>query len=172
MLLHFANIPNSNSSKKFQKILVFWMDRGVYGFRIDAVPYLFEVRPDPKSGRIPNEPESGKSNDKESYDYLNHVFTVDQPETIDMVYQWRKLLTDYGNEHGGDNRVMMTESYSSLNIVAKYYGNGTHDGSHIPFNFQWIMRLWNESNAYDYIACIDDWMKIVPEKKVANWVVS
>lgn len=154
-----------------QKILIFWMDRGVYGFRIDAVPNLFEICPNTK-GQIPDEPLSGNSNDPDSYDYLKHIFTIDQPETVDMVYQWRQLLNDYKMKNGGEDRVMMTEAYSSLNIVEQYYGNETHDGSHIPFNFQWILRLWNESNAYDYIACIDDWMKIVPKNKVANWVVS
>lgn len=146
------------------------MDRGVHGFRIDAVPHLFEVEKN-KQDRIPNEPLSGNTNDPDDYGYLKHIFTVDQPETIDMLYQWRKVLDDYVIENGGEARIMMSEAYSPLNVVLQYYGNSTHNGSHVPFNFQMLQRLWNESNAHDYINCIDDWIKGVPKYQVANWVV-
>lgn len=66
----------------------------------------------------------------------------------------------------------MTEAYSKLDVIQQYFGNATHNGSHIPFNFQMIERLWSESNAIEYIACIDDFMKIVPNDQVPNWVVS
>lgn len=108
----------------------FWLDRGVSGFRIDAVPHLFEI-PANEKGRMPDEPLSGNTNDPDDWSYLKHVFTVDQPETIDMVYQWRQVLDDYRQEHGGDARIMLTEAYSPLNILAKYYGNETHNGSHV-----------------------------------------
>lgn len=62
-------------------MLRFWLNRGVSGFRIDAVPHLFEVRATDK-GRLPDEPLSGNTKDPEDYGYLNHIFTVDQPETI------------------------------------------------------------------------------------------
>lgn len=123
-----------------QKVLIFWMDRGVYGFRIDAVPHLFEVNRNTK-GHVPNEPLSGNTNDPEDYGYLNHVFTVDQPETIDMVYQWRQLLNDYKNNHGGEDRVMMTEAYSPLNIISQYYGNQTHDGKLIQHAMKIFITL-------------------------------
>lgn len=140
------------------------------GFRVDALPYLFEIEPN-EDGRLPDEPVSGKTKDKDNYKYLNHPFTADLDETIDMVYQWRKLLDDYSREHGGESRIMLTEAYSSLNVIEKYYGNDTHNGSHVPFNFQLLTRLWNESNAFNYIECIDDWIKIVPTNQVANWVM-
>lgn len=149
----------------------FWLNRGVSGFRVDAVPHLFEVAPNAKN-ELPDEPVSGNTNDTDDWGYLNHIHTVDQPEVIDMVYQWRKVLEDFQNEHGGESKIMMTEAWSPLNIIMQYYGNATHNGSHIPFNFQMIERLWNESNAHDYIACIDDWMKNLPKQQVPNWVVS
>lgn len=151
-------------------MLRFWLNRGVFGFRIDAVPHLFEVSQNEKS-RLPDEPLSGNTKDPDDYGYLKHIFTVDQPETIDMVYQWRQVLEQHQRDHGGEARIMLTEAYSPLNVIAKYYGNATHNGSHVPFNFQMLSRLWNESNANDYISCINDWMKIVPKDQVANWVV-
>lgn len=164
------NYRNPKVVDEMKNVLRFWLDRGVSGFRIDAVPHLFEVEPNER-GLLPDEPLSGNTKDTDDWGYLKHVFTVDQPETIDMVYQWRQVLEDHRTEHGGESRIMLTEAYSPLNILVKYYGNETHKGSHVPFNFQMLTRLWNESNANDYISCIDDWMKIVPENQVANWVM-
>lgn len=61
----------------------FWMDRGVAGFRIDAVPSLFEVDKG-QDGRYPDEPLSGGT-DPDDWGYLRHIYTQDLPETIDMV---------------------------------------------------------------------------------------
>lgn len=87
-------------------------------------------------------------------------------------YQWRKVLDDHKAEHGGEDRVMMTESYSSLDIIKQYFGNSTHGGSHIPFNFQMQSRVSNSSSAQEYINSMNDFMKIVPSDYVANWVVN
>lgn len=116
-----------------QAVLRFWLQRGVSGFRIDAVPHLFEIAANDK-GRLPDEPLSGNTKDPDDWSYLQHVFTVDQPETIDMVYQWRKVLEEYRHENESDVRIMLTEAYSPLNILAKYYGNETHNGSHVVNN--------------------------------------
>lgn len=81
----------------------FWLKRGIDGFRIDAVPFLFEVTPD-KNGNYPNEPLSGESNDPDDYNYVKHIYTLDQPETTDMVYQWRQVVDEFQRENGGDTR--------------------------------------------------------------------
>lgn len=76
-------------------MLRFWLKRGVSGFRIDAVPHLFEVKPNEQS-RLPDEPLSGNTKDPEDYGYLKHIFTVDQPETIDMVSLRPSNITSLG----------------------------------------------------------------------------
>lgn len=151
-------------------MLRFWLDRGVAGFRIDAVPHLFEI-PKDSSDRFQDEPRNNDNNDPDDYGYLNHIYTTNQPETIDMVYQWREVLDEYKQQHGGDTRVMLTEAYSSLDVLKQYFGNGVRNGSQIPFNFQLIERIRNESSAIDYVACISDWMNILPIGHPANWVV-
>lgn len=148
----------------------YWMDRGVSGFRVDAVPHLFELAPD-ADGRFKDEPESGHTHDEDDYDFLNHIYTANQPETIDMVYQWRKVLDDHWREHGGDPRVMMTEAYTSTDILMRYYGNSTNDGSNVPFNFLMLERIHNTSTSHEYIACVDEWMSQLPEGRTANWVM-
>lgn len=164
------NYRNPKVVNEMKNVMHFWLDRGISGYRVDAVPHLFEIPAD-ENGRIPDEPLSGGTTDPDDYGYLNHIYTVNQPETIDMVYQWRQVLDDYRRDHGGDTRVMMTEAYVSLDILSKYFGNSTHNGSHIPFNFQLLERIHNTSTANEYIDCINDWFKYMPEGRTPNWVM-
>lgn len=68
----------------------------------------------------------------------------------------------------------MTESYSSADIIKKYYqsDDGTKDGAHLPFNFQMINEIHDYSKAEDFVKMVTDWFKVVPAGKVTNWVVS
>lgn len=72
------------------------------GFRIDAVPHLFEISQ--TNGNYRDEPLSGNTGDKNDWNYLNHIYTKDLSETIDMVYQWRQIMDEYKRIHGGDTR--------------------------------------------------------------------
>lgn len=82
------------------------------------------------------------------------------------------MLDSFRQENGGEERIMLTEaSFASPELISKYFGNATNNGSHVPFNFE-MLGLWNGSNAHDYIRCMDDFMKIVPKHQVPNWVVS
>lgn len=69
-------------------------------------------------------------------------------------------------------RIMMTESYSSPEIIKKFYTDGAKDGSHLPFNFQLITKIDNSSKAADIVKVITDWLQTLPAGKVTNWVVS
>lgn len=68
-------------------VILFWLKKGVDGFRIDAVPFLFE-HPD-----LPDEPvHLPLGDDPLDAGYLDHIYTQNQPETFDMVQQWRELI--------------------------------------------------------------------------------
>lgn len=154
-----------------KSVLRFWLDRGVAGYRVDAVPFMFEVLPD-ASGRYPDEPLSGDTKDSEDYGYLRHIYTQGQDETFDMIYQWRELLDQYKKDHGGDTRVMLTEAYVDIELMMKFYDNGAGRlGSHIPMNFYMITNLNMESSAADFKNTIDLWMTHMPKGRTANWVL-
>ena len=68
------NYRNPAVIEEMLDILNFWMEKGVDGFRMDAVPWLFED-PDFK-----DEPLSGWSNDPEDYLYLYHIYTFHYPD--------------------------------------------------------------------------------------------
>lgn len=66
----------------------------------------------------------------------------------------------------------MTESYSSIDEIKKFYGNGTSNGAHLPFNFQMINELNKNSQADAYVKMADDWFSSIPAIRTTNWVVS
>ncbi|XP_005175974.2 maltase A3-like [Musca domestica] len=171
------NYRNPDVVAQMKRVLTYWLDRGVAGFRVDAVPWMFEVLPNATTGLYPDEPLSGLyPDDPLNFDYLSHIYTQDQPETIDMVYQWRQLLDDYQRIHGGETRVLMIETWSNINEVMKLYGNRTRQGAQIPFNFQFIAGghadLDNTDLGADgFVNIIGKWMDNMPAGKTANWVM-
>ncbi|XP_062563069.1 maltase A3-like [Armigeres subalbatus] len=165
------NYRNPKVVQEMKDIITFWLDKGVDGFRVDAVPFLFEVLP-AANGSFPDEPESGLTQDQDDFDFLEHVYTQNQPETLDMVYQWRELVDNYQKEKGGETRVLMTEGYTSLEELRKYYVSAAGRlGSHMPFNFGMINDLKIDSTADDFVEVVQSWMNIVPTGHAANWVM-
>lgn len=75
------------------------MDRGIDGFRIDAVPYLIEDE------QFLDEPLSGdESAGPTEYNYLTHIYTMDQQGTYDIIYSFREVVDNYTSANGGDAR--------------------------------------------------------------------
>lgn len=73
------------------------MDRGIDGFRVDAVPYLFE---DPQFLDETRKPEELALKEKNTYDQYIHDYTMDLPETYDMIRQFRVVFDEYKNKDG------------------------------------------------------------------------
>ncbi|XP_058808066.1 alpha-glucosidase-like [Phymastichus coffea] len=152
------NYRNEYVVQEMKNVLRFWLDKGVDGFRMDAIPHLMEVED------LRDEPLSGWSNDPNSYDYLNHIYTNSLHETYEIVRQWREVLDEY--EATGRQRVMMIEAYVSLELTMKYY----RYGAHFPFNFGLITSAGADSSATKFKELIDNWMINMPPAATANWV--
>lgn len=153
-------------------VIRFWFDKGVAGYRVDAVTHLFEVDKELYGGKYPDEPISGNSlDDPLSYSYLNHIYTTEQDETYDMVYQWRDIYEEY-KAKDGFSRVMMVETYASPQNIMRYFGEGDREGAHMPFNFALISDVNGQSTAAEVKYAIDKFLTFKPIDKLANWVVS
>lgn len=88
------NYRNQNVVDEMKEILRFWLRKGVSGFRIDAVPFLYETKENDK-GYYNDEPLSGNCKDDPlSQCYLNHTETKDLDETYEMIYQWRHVVDE------------------------------------------------------------------------------
>lgn len=88
---------NPQLVQEMKDILVFWLEKGVAGFRVDALYCLVEdisFADEP----LTNNPNCGPLDACR----LQHTLTQDQPETIDMVIQWRKVLKDLSQKTGED----------------------------------------------------------------------
>lgn len=162
------NYRNEAVVAEMKNVLKFWLEKGVSGFRIDAVPYLFESAE--VDNRYVDEPMSRATDDPENPDYLIHNQTMDQPGTYDMIYQWRAVLDEY-TAKDGKTRIMMTEGYTSIPYVMKFYGDGERNGAHFPFNFQLISNLHKTSNASDFARYVNLWLDNLPAGRRSNWVL-
>ncbi|KAF0767588.1 maltase 2-like [Aphis craccivora] len=151
--------------EEIKNIILFWLGRGIDGFRFDAVNYLYE-RED-----LADEGKSYKVGILDTdYDSLVHNHTLDQPETYEMVRVWRELLDDYSSSEKKTN-FFMVECYSPMNNTMLYYGNKTSPGAHFPFNFLLINSIDQQSDAYDVRDLIKTWMLSMPENMWPNWVI-
>uniref|UniRef100_C6ZQU5 alpha-glucosidase n=1 Tax=Ochlerotatus triseriatus TaxID=7162 RepID=C6ZQU5_OCHTR len=162
------NYRNPAVVEEMKNVLRYWLDRGVSGFRIDAVPYLFESAE--KEGRYINESLSRTTDDPEDPAYLIHSQTMDQPETYDMIYQWRAVLDEY-TKKDNRTRIMMTEGYTSLPKIIEFFGNATVNGAQIPFNFEVISNIRKTSTGADFAKYVKLWLDAKPANRRSNWVL-
>jgi alpha-glucosidase len=103
----------------------FWLERGVDGFRLDAVNWLFEdkrLRDNPVLATI----REGSATEQEQE--LTH--NRDQPETHAVLRRLRALCDGYGKD-----RLLIGEAWvPTLEQLAQYYGP-KDDELQLPFNF-------------------------------------
>ncbi|XP_025200270.1 maltase A1-like [Melanaphis sacchari] len=159
------NYRNPSVREEIKNTLLYWLGRGVDGFRFDAVNYLFE-RED-----LLDEPKSNKVGYLDTdYDSLIHTSTLDQPETYTIVSSWRQMLDSYRTSEK-KTKFMMVECYSPFNNTMLYYGNQSSPGAHFPFNFLFINTFDQQSDAAKVYDIIKSWMKGMPSGMWPNWVL-
>lgn len=103
----------------------FWLDRGVAGFRLDAVPTLFE---DPE---LRDEPVLGGIN-KQGDPILSDIYTNNLPEVHEVMRRLRALVDTYPG-----NRVLIGETYlPNVQELDKWYGGAKHDELQLPMDMR------------------------------------
>jgi alpha-glucosidase len=158
--------------QEMKDILSFWLEKGVSGFRIDIIVCLFEAMHADGINFL-DEPIGNPNCGYDDFCYLDHIYTQDQDETFEMAYQWRELLDNFKKTNGGETKIIMTESWSDIPKQQRFYGDrNTRNGSYIPFNFEMMKTTNVNSQAKDFKAAVDGWLKDMPKDVEANWVVS
>ncbi len=101
----------------------FWLDRGVAGFRLDAIPTLFE---DPQ---LRDERELGGVN-AQGDPNLAEDYTSNLPKVHDVIRRMRQMADSYPG-----NRVLIGETYlPNTAELDKWYGGAAHDELHLPMD--------------------------------------
>jgi alpha-glucosidase len=137
-------------------VLRFWLDRGVDGFRVDALRQLVEA--DQLRDNPPNpayHPGLGP------YHELLPVYTTDRPETLRMAALMRQVVDGYRD------RLLIGELYLPIERLVAYYGENS-SGIHLPSNFHLMLVEWRARRIADLIAAYE---KALPAGAWPNWVL-
>jgi alpha-glucosidase len=101
----------------------FWLDRGVAGFRLDAITSLFEDE------KLRDEPSLGGSN-AQGDPNLSEVYTNNLPEVHGVIRRLRSLTDGYPDE-----RLLIGETYVARTAeLDPWYGGSRHDGLQLPMD--------------------------------------
>ncbi|XP_075991828.1 maltase 2-like [Anticarsia gemmatalis] len=152
-------------------IMTFWLEKGADGFRVDAIPHLFETEPD-ENGIYPDEPLSGNMFlNPDQPGYTTQVHVRDLKELYVVVYDWKTAIETWRWNNRTDAKVLLAEAYANIINTMLYYGDEKgRSGAHFPFNFDFITSLNANSNARDFAYIIKHWLTYMPKGNVANWV--
>ena len=138
-------------------VLRFWLDRGVDGFRVDAIHHLIEdehlrdnpPNPDWRPGMSPAR-------------RLVRAHTMDQPEVHEAIVEMRRVADAYAGD-----RVLIGEAYLPIDRLMAYYGADL-SGFHLPFNFHLISTPWQ---AEAIAALVETYEAALPKGGWPNWVL-
>lgn len=162
------NFENKEVVTEMLDIVRFWIQKGVDGFRVDAVPHMFE---DQQFLDEPVNPDAGEDTLPTDYSYLLHPHTYNLPGVFEVLAQFRKLIDIYSLSDGVE-RVMFVEATNpTLDEVVKYYGTAEKPIAHFPFNFEFIGKVKSGFNGNNIAAVLDEWFTKMPEGNWANWVL-
>ncbi|MHA7875535.1 alpha-amylase family glycosyl hydrolase [Roseivivax sp.] len=134
-----------------------WFDRGVDGFRVDAVE---NMAPDPEAGDNPPNPEWVESMGPAR----SHLGTNTKhlPVIFEIAREMRAVAEEYDPP-----RLLVGEAYGEIPQVMKYYGDAL-DAFQQPFNFLLIEAPWEAETLAGLIA---DYEAALPEGAWPNWVL-
>ena len=138
-------------------VLRVWLDRGVDGFRVDAIHHLFE-----DEGLRDNPPNPDWRPGMSPARRVIRDRTADLPEVQQAVAAMRRVADGYGGD-----RVLIGEAYLPIDRLMAYYGR---DGSgfHLPFNFHLLSTPWKARSIAGLVASYE---AALPPGGWPNWVL-
>ena len=146
------NVHNSAVQDALLEVARFWLDRGVDGFRIDAINFAMH---DPQLRDNPPAPPGGKRT--RPFDFQQHLHNQSQPDIVGFLERLRSVVDGYGDrftlaEVGGDG---------SLNEMHVFTEGESRLHSAYGFDFLYAERLTPELVA----RVANDW----PDRPRVGW---
>ncbi len=128
------NWANPDVRDEFDRILRFWFERGVDGFRIDVAHSLVEdpeFRDNPLLGDAP-EPDA---HPREVFAAYEHRYDQDQPGVLDVFRRWNRVAADHDAILIGEVYLLETDR------LTRYVAD--QDGLHTAFCFPVLKVGWD-----------------------------
>jgi alpha-glucosidase len=150
------NWRNPEVREAMMGVVRFWLERGVDGFRVDALRQLLK-----DEHLRDNPPDPDRHAARSPYDALLPVYSTDRPEVHEAVREMRGVLEEY------DDRLLIGELYLPIDRLVTYYGEN-NSGVHLPFNFHLISTPWN---AREISTLIDTYEAVLPPGGWPTWVL-
>ncbi len=142
------NWRNPEVEKAMFGVMQFWLDRGVAGYRLDAIPTLFE---DPQQRDEPVLAGTNAQGDPN----LEHIYTDNLPEVHDVIRQMRAMVAKYPSATYPGDRVLIGETYlPNTAELDKWYGGVKHDELQLPMDM--IVGFSNKLDANSFRARLSE----------------
>ncbi len=154
------NWRNLEVKKAMYDVLRFWIDKGVDGFRMDAVCHLYKHHGFQDEGKISDDK---KDPIRPEFD-LDYSLTLNQPEILVWLSEVSTLLNEY------DNKFMITECsgrYSDLQLLLDWHESGISH-IHSPFNFHLLQMPWDAKKFKEFI---DQYDNLLSDEFIPNYVM-
>lgn len=117
------NWRNPQVERAMLDSLKFWLDRGVAGFRLDAITTLFE------DAQLRNEPQQAGVN-AQGDPIVTRIYTDNLPEVHGVIRRMRAMIDRYPAD-----RVLIGETYlPNTAELDKWYGGARHDELQMPMD--------------------------------------
>jgi len=139
-------------------VMRFWLEKGVDGFRVDA---LWHVIKDSHYRDNPLDPDYVKG-EMLPYERFIPAYSGGQAELHEVVGLMRRLVNQY------KERVLIGEMYLPIEELMGYYGRERDTGLHLPYNFQLIVLPWK---AVEIFAGVNRYEASLPAFAWPNWVL-
>ncbi|KAM9187751.1 amino acid transporter heavy chain SLC3A1 [Dugong dugon] len=160
------NFRSPAVQEEIEKILQYWLQKGVDGFSFDAVKFLLEER------HLRNEIQVNETQSPDTvthYSELYHDFTTTQVGMHDILRSFRQTMDPYSREPGR-YRFMGTEANGeNIDRTMMYYGLPFIQEADFPFN-SYLTQLDTPGNSI-FNKVIMSWMENIPEGKWPNWMI-
>ncbi|XP_014210272.1 maltase A3-like [Copidosoma floridanum] len=161
------NLRNEDVIKEILDTFDFWLERGVDGFCISGVSYIFENE---EMLDESNEDDEDGDNDQDGNND-DDSYTTGESDNIALLQRFREHIDNWAREHDDEPKLLLGEVDEDDEQVISYYGNETHPGL-TPLSLLLITDLNATNNAGDIKMLIDDWMDDLPRDAEPIWMLS
>ncbi len=151
------NWRNPEVEEAMHEVLRFWLERGVDGFRLDAIWNL--VKDDQFRNNPPNpEYQSGDW----PYKSLIPLYSCDRPEIHPILHRMCQVVEAYGE------KILVGEIYLPPERLVTYCGSDEKPEIHLPHNFELLFTPWRVEAV---AASVERLESLLPPGRWPSWVL-